>query len=122
MKLHYCLLPEFPNFRYYLPLKGQCHEIFDSGFFMNQFPPSPEYPIRTVSNFFEKSRRYSQVQVHHRYQRHRWSTLSCEYLREFSKKFETALMVFSGTWGKPIHEKNQKSKISWHCSFKYVYM
>ncbi len=24
---------------------------------------------------------------------HRWSTFSCEYLREFSKKFETALMV-----------------------------
>ncbi len=25
-------------------------------FFMNQFPPSPEYPIRNVSNFFENSR------------------------------------------------------------------
>ncbi len=22
-------------------LKGQCHEFFASGFFMNQFPPSP---------------------------------------------------------------------------------
>jgi hypothetical protein len=42
-------------------------------FIMNQFPPAPEYrySIRTVSNFFEKSRRYSQVKVHHRYQRHR---------------------------------------------------
>ena len=50
---------------------------------------------------------------------HRWSTFSCEYLREFSKKFETALMVYSGAWGKLIHEKNQKSKISWHCPFKY---
>ncbi len=39
-------------------------------------------------------------------------TVSCEYLREFSKKFETALMVYSGDWGKLIHEKNQKSKIS----------
>ncbi len=27
-------------------------------------------------------------------------------------------MVFSGAWGKLIHEKNQKSKISWHCPFK----
>jgi hypothetical protein len=35
-----------------------------------------------------------------------------EYLREFSKKFETALMVYSGAWGKLIHEKNQKQKIS----------
>ncbi len=39
-------------------------------FFMNQFPPAQEYPIRTVSNFFENSRRYSQVKVHHPYQRH----------------------------------------------------
>ncbi len=28
------------------------------------------------------------------------------------EKFETALMVYSGAWGKLIHEKNQKSKIS----------
>jgi hypothetical protein len=25
---------------------------------------------------------------YHRFQRHQWSTLSCEYPREFSKKFE----------------------------------
>jgi hypothetical protein len=37
-------------------------------------------------------------------------TFSCEYLCEFSKKFETALTVFSGAWGKLIHEKNQKKK------------
>ncbi len=46
------------------------------------------------------------------------ANLSCEYLRAFSKKFETALMVYSGDWGKLIHEKNQKSKISRHCPFK----
>ncbi len=33
-------------------------------FFMIQFPPAPEYPFRTVSNFFENSRRYSQLKVH----------------------------------------------------------
>jgi hypothetical protein len=38
--------------------------------------------------------------------------LSCEYLREFSKKFETTLVVYSGAWGKLIRETNQKSKIS----------
>jgi len=27
-------------------------------------------------------------------------------------------MVYSGAWGKLIHEKNQKSKISWRCPFK----
>ncbi len=40
-------------------------------FFMNQFPPAPEYLIRTDSNFSENLRRYSLVKVHHRYQRHR---------------------------------------------------
>ncbi len=55
------------------PLKGQCHEIFCFWFFSwISFPPAPEYPIRTVLNFFENSRRYSQVKVHHRYQRHWW--------------------------------------------------
>jgi hypothetical protein len=58
-----------------------------------------------ISNFFEKSRRYSRVKVHHRYQRYQWCTLSCEYLREFSNKFEKALMGSMGAWGKLIHEK-----------------
>ncbi len=29
-------------------------------------------------------------------------------------------MVYSGAWGKLIHEKNQKQKISWHCPFKLI--
>jgi hypothetical protein len=41
-----------------------------------------------------------------------------KYLREFSKKFETALTVYSEAWGKLIYEKNMKSKIFWHCPFK----
>ncbi len=28
-------------------------------------------------------------------------------------------MLLSGAWGKVIHEKNLKQKISWHCPFKY---
>ena len=40
------------------------------------------------------------------------ANLSCEYLREFSKKFETVLMGYSGAGGKLIHEKNQEQKIS----------
>jgi hypothetical protein len=144
-------------------LKRHCHEIFVSGFFHESvYPPAPEYPIRIVSNFCENSRRYSQVKVHHQYQRHRWQIFhwcqrhqwqilppvslvllipvanllpvtpaaylppvsktmaannGSEYLRKFSKKFETALMVYSGAWGNLIHEKNQKTKISWHCPF-----
>ncbi len=44
--------------------------------------------------------------------------LSCKYIRKFSKKIKTALMVYSGAWGKLIHGKNLKSKISWHYPFK----
>jgi hypothetical protein len=33
-------------------------------------------------------------------------------------KFEIALKVYSGTWGKLIHEKHLMSKISWHCPFQ----
>ncbi len=32
------------------------------------FPQAPENNIRVISNFFENSRRYSQVKVHHRWQ------------------------------------------------------
>ncbi len=35
-------------------------------FFMNQFFPAPEYPIRIFSNFLENFWRYLQVKVHHR--------------------------------------------------------
>jgi hypothetical protein len=53
-------------------LKGQCHEIFCFWFFSwSSFPQAPEYTIRAVSNIFENSRRYSQLKVDHRYQRHR---------------------------------------------------
>ncbi len=30
-------------------------------------------------------------------------------------------MLLSGAWGKVIHEKNLKQKISWHCPFKSRY-
>ncbi len=54
-------------------LKGQCLEIFDFWFFSwISFPQAPEYTIRAVSIFFENSRRYSQLKVHHGCQRHRW--------------------------------------------------
>ncbi len=36
--------------------------------------------------------------------------MSCEYLREFSKKFETVLMGHSEAGGKLIDEKNQSEK------------
>ncbi len=45
-------------------LKGFWHEIFDFKFFSKiSFPQAPEYHIRTISNFFKNSRRYSQMNV-----------------------------------------------------------
>jgi hypothetical protein len=46
--------------------------------------------------------------------------LSICYLYYPTKKFETVLMGYSGALGKLIHEKNQKSKISWHCLFNPI--
>jgi len=69
-----------------ITLKGPCHEIFCFWFLSwISFPPAPEYSIKTVSNFFENSRRYSQLKVDHRYQRHQWQIMGlisgCRYLK-----------------------------------------
>ncbi len=51
-------LSELSYYVMFALLKGQCHEIFCFWFFSSiSFPPAPEYPIRTISNFFENSRR-----------------------------------------------------------------
>jgi hypothetical protein len=77
------LILQFPCTRLFWPqngpcyclchLKGQCHEIFDFWFFSSiSFPQAYEYTSTAISNFFENSRRYSRLKVHHRCQRHRW--------------------------------------------------
>ncbi len=67
---------QFIFFKWPWPFKGTVLRDFCFWFFTSiSFPPGPEYPIRTVSNFFENSRRYSQVKVHHRYQRYRWQIM-----------------------------------------------
>ncbi len=48
-------------------------EIFCYWFFSwISFPQVSDYTVRVVSNLFENSRRYSQLKVCHRCQRHRW--------------------------------------------------
>ena len=93
------------------------------------FPQAPEYTIRVVLNF---------LKIRQDIRRSRCTTgvvdtggkfasgvvdtggqpWAANIFENFLKKFETALKVYSGAWGKLIHEKNQKSKISWHCPFK----
>jgi hypothetical protein len=67
---------------------------------------------------FSRRCHWNRGQICHRCHWYRWCTLTCEYLREFSKKFETVLMGHSGAGGKLTHERNQKQKILWHCPFK----
>ncbi len=69
-------------------------------FFMGKFPPRPRvgYPIRTVSNFLENSRRYSLVKVHHR--------VSTTPATNFAPSF--ASVVDTGGW-----TRSRK----WHCPF-----
>jgi hypothetical protein len=49
----------------------------------------------------------------------RGCTLTCEYLCKFSKTFEMTLMLFSGAWGKIIHEKNLKKKCMYVCMYVF---
>ncbi len=66
-------------------LKGQCHEIFCFWFFLwISYPPVPEYPIRTVSNFFQNSRRYSQLKIVHRCRWHRWQMIKIFNQKNFN--------------------------------------
>ncbi len=46
----------------------------------------------------------------HRCRWYQWCTLTCEYLREFLKKFITVLLGYSGAGGKLIHEKTRSKK------------
>ncbi len=67
-----------PQVHILLWLKGQCQGIFDFYFFHESVPPALEYPIRTILNFFENSRRYAQLKLHHRCCWHRRQTFFLE--------------------------------------------
>ncbi len=66
-------------------LKEQCHEIFDFWFFSwISFPQASEYTTTAISNFFENSRRYSRLKVHHWCQQHRWQMEKIFKLKNFN--------------------------------------
>ncbi len=94
-------------------LKGQCHPDFLLLVFSwISFPPAPEYPSRIVSNFFKYSRRYSQVKVHHRYQRHRWQ-ICHRYQWHRRKNFTTGFATVVDTVGKfPTSANNTGGKFA----------
>ncbi len=57
---------------------------------MNQFPPSTEYTITAISNFFENSRRCSWLKVHHP-RWHRWQIEKIFNQKNFNYLFWTPL-------------------------------
>ncbi len=73
----------------FIRFQGQCHEIFASGFFHESSLPKPLKITLGSFHIFSKickSRcQRHRRQVTHQCQRHRWCTLNCEYLHEFSK-------------------------------------
>ncbi len=106
-------------------LKGHCREIFCFWFFSwISFPPAPEYPIRTISNCSGNWRRYSQVKVHHRYQRHRWQNLppiSTTPTANFATSF-TSVVDTGGKFATSVSEQYQPAEaIKWTCRQKCVY-
>ena len=102
-------------------------------FFMNQFPPSPCVShIRAVKNFFENSRRYSQLKVHHRWRWHQWqmekicNQKSSNYFvwtplgRKVNKQINLKWpwCYFQGLGRRWIILKNLKQEFLWHRPFK----
>jgi hypothetical protein len=75
--------------------KGTVSQDFLLLVFFISFPLAPEYSIKTVSNFFKNSRRYSQVKMHHRYQRHQWQICHRyqRHRRQIFPPFSLALLI-----------------------------
>ncbi len=88
-------------------LKGTVSRDFLLLFFSwMSFPPAQGYPIRTVLNFSENLRRYSQVKVHHWYQRHRRQICHrCKWPRR--QTMGTIMIV---------------ENLKWTCRKKIIYM
>ncbi len=53
---------------------------------------------------------------------YRWCTLTCEFIREFSKKIEMKLKLFSGVLEKMIHEKTWSKKHRDTVSLMWVFI
>ena len=100
-----------------LIVKGQCHEIFCFWFFSwISFPPAPEYSIKTVSNFFENSRRYLQLKVCHRCQRHRWQMEKIFYQKNFNNFVWSLLGSRGNIYKNFCLQVHFQVSAAWYCS------
>ncbi len=98
------------------PLKGQCHEIFSFWFFSwISFPQASDYNIRAVSIFFENSRRYSQLKVCHRCQRHRWQMAKTFKQKNFRNFVWTPLGCRVNIYINFCLQVHFKLSAAWYC-------
>ncbi len=97
-------------------LKGQCHEIFCFWFFSwNSFPQASDYTIRVVSNFLENSRRYWQLKICHRCQRHRWQMEKTFKQKNFNNFVWTLLGSRVNTYINFCLQVHFKVSAAWYC-------
>ncbi len=97
-------------------LKGQCHEIFCFWFFSwISFPPASDYTIRAVSNFFENSRRYSQLNVCHRCPWHRWQIKKTFKQKNFNNFVWTSLGCRVNIYINFCLQVHFKVSAAWYC-------
>ncbi len=102
--------------RIHLLLKGQCHEIFCFWFFSwISFSQASDYTIRAVSNFFENSRRYSQLKVCHRCQRHQWQIEKTFKQKNFNNFVWTPLGSRITIYIKFCLQVHFKVSAAWYC-------
>jgi len=102
-------------------LKGQCHEIFCFWFFSwISLPPATEYSIRTVSNFFDNSRRYSQLKACHRCQRHRWQMEKIFKQKNFNNFVCSPLGSRGNVYINFCLQVHFKLSAAWYCSHCFV--
>ncbi len=94
-------------------LKGQCHEIFDFRFFYESVFPKPlSIPLGPVSNFFENSRRYAQLKFAAGVVDTGGASSLANISANFRKIRTDPKVIFGGTWGKMVHEKESWRKQS----------
>ncbi len=84
-------------------------------FSRTSFPQASDYTIRAVSNFFENSRRYSQLKVCHRCQRHRWQMEKTLKQKNFNNFVLTPLGSRINMYINFCFQVHFKVSAAWYC-------
>ncbi len=80
------------------------------------FPQASDYTIRAVLNFFENSRRYSQLKVCHRCQRHRWQIEKIFNQKNFYNFFWSPLGSRGNIYINFCLQVHFQVSAAWYCS------